>query len=155
MTQNNLANEERYQAILSILEEETIRTHKDLINHLEAKGIRVEQSTISRDLRALHIEKDKETQSYQASKQTRYENHIRALKALNADHPPTLYGNVSPCVLHVQPGQASTYAYHLQQAFPDLILHITIEINRLILLVNMDLDTNAFVEVLEEINGKN
>ena len=49
---------DRQEKLLQIISEETIETQEQLLQRLEARGIRSTQATISRDIKQLHLIKE-------------------------------------------------------------------------------------------------
>lgn len=48
---------ERHSKILELIEQHPIDRQEDLLNHLNAAGLKVTQATVSRDIRELHLVK--------------------------------------------------------------------------------------------------
>ncbi|ARK22257.1 hypothetical protein [Sporosarcina ureae] len=140
---------ERIQAIIALLQEEDFYTQLSMIEALEERKIFISQGTLSRYLQELNIEQADKGQPYQMTVNTLQTFHINELKALNESQSPTIYQNVSIQYLQTEKGKASQYAFHLQQAFPNVLLKVTIDMDSLIMLVNMDAETEAFFDVLQ------
>ncbi|NYF23554.1 hypothetical protein HDC33_000379 [Sporosarcina sp. JAI121] len=53
--------------------------------------------------------------------------------------------------MKVEEGKASSFALHLQQAFPDVVLDVAVAMDHLYLTINMDADTDGFFHTLNAI----
>lgn len=150
MTKNDIEKMKRQNAIMDFVEAEKVHTHTEIVDRLEELGIYCGQSTISNLLPILGIVKDSEDQTYKVSRETTHKKHVNALETMIEGKQPTYYPNVSCCALTMEEGKASDYAFHLQKAFPGVIIDVTIKVDSLVMLVNMDADTKAFFTLLEK-----
>lgn len=126
----------RQSAIIELVQRKEIKKQEEIINELGKLGIPATQGTISRDLKELNISMGKN--SYEISKKAIEESHENELiKRMNKDHP-ILFTNVIYYYFKTGRKNASIYAYHLEELFPDVILDLVIKDDYLIMLVNLD-----------------
>lgn len=140
---------ERKQAIIDLLQKGEFHTQTSIIEALKERNIIITQGVLSRYLQELNIEQADKGQPYKMTVNTLQTFHINELKALHESKSPMLYQNVSIQYLQTDKGKASQYAFHLLQAFPTVLLKVTVDMDSLIMLVNMDAETETFFDVLQ------
>jgi transcriptional regulator of arginine metabolism len=149
--ENSTNRVDRQQKIVEIVQAELIYTQTNIVEALEERGIFASQGTVSRDLENLNINKGGTNQSYQVSSNAIKQIHVNELQSMMKEKQHIYYPNVSYQYLKTEKGKASVYAFHLQQAFPDVILDVTIGMDSLVLLINMDAETHDFLDLLQNI----
>lgn len=105
----------RRSALVDILREHEIHSQVDLVNHMTAKGMPVDQATLSRDLRSLGVSKG--PSGYQPPDSIEVDRSVRRrLASLLRDHLLGMDPSGSMLVLKVTPGYASAIAVEIDQA---------------------------------------
>lgn len=127
----------RHEAILDIVQTVDIKSHQAIVDELNERGFTTVQGTVSRDLSELKITKANDG-FYRITSETLQEMHLNELLTLMKQQSPIYYDNVAYHYLKIGKGNASLYAFHLQTAFPSIILEVTIREDGLLMLVNMD-----------------
>jgi len=138
----------KQQAILKIIQSEKFKTQPDIVKRLEEDEIFVAQGTVSRYIKEMNIIKG-EDGVYRITNETLHEMHLSELRALLKENSLNYYKNVAYHYIKVGEGKASLFAFHLQQAFPEVILEVAIGEDSLTLLVNMDKASTEFFALLE------
>ncbi|MGJ9385234.1 hypothetical protein [Salipaludibacillus sp. CF4.18] len=139
----------RQKKISEIIQSEDFYTHSSIIEELNQQGIQSTQATISRDLRSLNLNEKEKNQPYKISEEAIQELHKYELESMMKEISPTFYEKVSYCYLKTKEGKASGYAFHLQKAFPGIIIDLTIGIDNLVMLINLNAATKDFFAFLE------
>lgn len=143
-----LEKTKRRTAIFKLIQLGNYKTQVEIVDALESEGIFSTQSTVSRDIREMKIERD-DHKAYKISPETLQDKYLDELQTLLSESPIRYYKNVATHYMKVEKGKASLYAFHLQQAFPSVILDVSINMDSLVLLVNMDAETKGFFDMLK------
>lgn len=124
------------EAILHLTKREDLSTHGEIKKRLEDLNLDTSQSTISRFLPGLGIEKAADG-FYRKTQKRVEKDHETEIQALMEKEAPTLFSNVTLAFLQTGQANASAYAFHLQKLFPDVLLDLTIKDNGLLMLINL------------------
>ena len=141
--------EKRQKVILELIQSGGYKKQDEIADELIKRGFTAVQGTVSRDIKELKIIKDANN-NYCITNETRQEMHRNELQKLLKEHSSSYYKNIAFHYMKMEKGKASVYAFHLQQAFPDVVLDITISMDSLILLINMDADTDSFFNMITD-----
>ena len=140
----------RQKVILELIQSGKYKKQEEIADELIKRGFTAVQGTVSRDIKELKIIKDVDN-TYCISNETHQEIHRSELQKLILEDTPNYYSNVAFHYMDMDKGKASIYAFHLQQAFPDVILDVTIGMTSLTLLINMDAETEDFFNLVDNI----
>lgn len=138
----------RQAAIFTLIQSRNFRTQKEIVKALDTENIYCKQSTVSRDIREMRIDKNPDSGVYRITPATLQGMHREKLQTLLNENTFSYTQHVATHYMKVEKGKASLYAFHLQQAFPAVILEVTIGIDSLVLLINLDVDTKGFFDML-------
>lgn len=119
----------RHRSILKIVRSRPVATQDDLLEALEAKGIEVTQSTLSRDLRDLRVSRMPTEDEYrylpadasdpEAGLTAAMQDRLRAVSALEAT---AIEANEVSVVISTLPGRGQGLAHYLDaQHLPDVM----------------------------------
>ena len=110
----------RHRYILKIVQSQTVATQDELLEALEAKGVEVTQSTLSRDLKDLRVSRVPTADDYrylpadasdpQAGLTATVQDRLRAVSALEVT---AIEANEVSVVLRTLPGRAQGLAHYL------------------------------------------
>lgn len=139
--------EKRQKVILELIQTGKYRKQEEIVDELIKRNFTAVQGTVSRDIREMNIVKGDDG-SYSITNETIQDMHRSELQKLLHGNESTYYKNVVYHYMKVEKGKASVYAFHLQQAFPDVILGITIGLDTLVILINMDAETDDFFNMI-------
>lgn len=142
--------EKRQKAILELIQSGEYRKQTEIVDELINRNFTAVQGTVSRDIKEMRIVKG-EDGSYRITDETLQDMHRNELQRLLEDSPPTYYENIALHYMKVEKGKASSFAFHLQQAFPDVVLDVTVSMDSLYLTINMDADTGNFFHTISNI----
>lgn len=145
-----LEKRKRREAILKMVESKKYKKQADIVEELKRQNFTTVQATVSRDIKDMNIKKD-EDGTYKITDETLHEIHVNELQSLLEENPFTYFNNVAYHYLNVEKGKASLFALHLQQAFPEVILDVTITVDSLVILVNNDADTKDFFALVQNL----
>ncbi|MFD1031856.1 arginine repressor [Metaplanococcus flavidus] len=137
----------RREAILNIVKSGRIKSHNDIVAELEERGVDTVQGTVSRDLDVLKIKKG-DSGFYEITPETQRDMHLTDIQNILQTSPVTYYKNVATHYVKVEKGKASLLAFHLQEVFPTVILDVTIRMDSLVLLINLDAETEDFFDLM-------
>ncbi|NRD77320.1 hypothetical protein HPT25_07385 [Bacillus sp. BRMEA1] len=140
----------RQKAILEIIQSGKYEKQEEIVDELVKRGFTTVQGTVSRDIKELKIIKD-EDDIYCITTETRQEMHRNELQKLLKENSTNYYKNINFHYMKVEKGKASLYAFHLQEAFPDIILDVTIGVDSLVILINKDAETDEFRNTISNI----
>lgn len=142
--------EKRQKAIIELIQSGKYRKQSEIVDELINKDFTAVQGTVSRDIKEMRIVKG-EDGSYCITNETLQDMHRNELQRFIKENPPTYYKNISFHYIKVEKGKASSLAFHLQQAFPDVVLDVTVGMDSLYLTVNMDAETDDFFNTISNI----
>ncbi|MEE8267605.1 MAG: hypothetical protein V3R97_01700 [Gemmatimonadales bacterium] len=119
----------RHRYILKIVQSRPVATQDELLEALEAKGIEVTQSTLSRDLKDLRVSRIPTADDYrylpadasdpEAGLTATVQDRLRAVSALEVT---AIEANEVSIVLRTLPGRAQGLAHYLDAGnFPDIM----------------------------------
>ena len=111
--------ENRQSFILSLINEKPITTQEQLVNALHEAGYNVTQATVSRDIKALALEKvSTDKGSIYKSKNTQFGGEHKktlSLATIFENSVTDVVGVDYFIVIHTLPGAASTVAFYLDR----------------------------------------
>lgn len=142
--------EKRQKAILELIQSGKYRTQTEIVEELSIKKFTTVQGTVSRDIKQMKIGKA-EDGSYCITSETLQDIHRNELKRLIEENPPTYYNNIAFHYMKIGKGKASSFAFHLQQAFPDVVLDVAVGIDSLYITINIDAETDDFFHTINSI----
>jgi len=141
--------DERREALLKLLDEQDFKSQLAIIRALKREyGIQVSQSTLSRDMDKLGIQKNEEGY-YKPSQVERTKFHHKRLKELLKSRKTAIYPNVATYFIRTEEGKAQEIAYHLRKTFSDAILATNVGLDYIILFVDADNPSKELLELLK------
>ncbi len=145
----NKLNPDTSKLIIELVQAGDLYTQAAMLKELSKQKVYISQSTLSRYLRNLDVEKSQKGKPYRVSSKSLFRIHLDTLESLLEENEPTLYSNISVQFLQVGAGMSSVYAYHLQEAFPKVLLDVDVKKDSLLLYINLDAETDDFFELLQ------
>jgi arginine repressor len=140
--------EKRQKVILELIQSRKYRKQTEIVDELVKRKFTAVQGTVSRDINEMNIIKGDDG-SYCITDETLHDMHRKELERLLKESPSSYYQNVAFHYMKVEKGKASIFAFHLQQAFPDILLDITIGMDNILLLINKDNETDEFRDLIK------
>lgn len=141
------AKDKRQQAIFELIQSGKYWTQTEIVRELINNGFTTVQGTVSRDIQQMKIGKA-EDGSFCITNETLQDIHRNELLKLLEKNPPVYYKNIVHHYMKVEGGKASSIAFHLQKAFPDVVLDVTVAMDSLYVTINMDADTDDFLHTV-------
>lgn len=112
-----MKKENRQSFILSLINEKIIETQNQLVNVLHESGYHVTQATVSRDIKALELEKVSTAMgSVYRSKELHFAGKYKKTLSLSTVFENSVTGVIGVdyfILIHTLPGAASIVAFHL------------------------------------------
>lgn len=146
-----LEKKKRHQAIHLLLEEIDLRTHEDIVLELQNQGIKTSQSTVHRDLEHLGIKKNNDGY-FKPSHDVQKKFHLDNLYDLLVSSGSRASSNIQTYFIKTEKGKAQQIAFHLEQAFNDIVLKTIIDLDSVLVFADGDEVTDEFLEVFEAEN---
>ncbi|PTY81209.1 hypothetical protein B5V88_05380 [Heyndrickxia sporothermodurans] len=143
-----LEKKKRHQAIHLLLGEMDLRTHEDIVLELQKQGIKTSQSTVHRDLEHLGIKKNNDGY-FKPSHDVQKKFHLDILYDLLISSDSSTSSNVQTYFIKTEKGKAQQIAFHLEQAFNDIVLKTIIDLDSVLVFADGDEATDEFLEVFE------
>lgn len=141
--------DERQEALLKLLDEQDFKSQLAIVRALKREyGIQVSQSTLSRYMKELGIQKNEEGY-YKPSQVERTKFHHKRLKELLKSRKTAIYPNVATYFIRTEEGKAQEIAYHLRKTFSDAILATNVGLDYIILFVDADNPSKELLELLK------
>ena len=147
-----ISRRRRQQAILRLVREHAVSTQSDLVDELEAQGVEVNQSTVSRDIKDLGLVKTpRSTGWYCYAVPTNVvaltERSIRILR----DFVDSIDGSGHLAVVHTDSGNAHPVAEALDRLHLDMIVGTVAGDNTLLVVLHEGTTWQQFRDELEEL----
>jgi transcriptional regulator of arginine metabolism len=138
----------RQQAIHLILENMDLRTGDEIVFELQKQGIKTSQPTVHRDLEHLGIKKNNDGY-FKPSNEVQKKFHLDILYDLLVSSGSSASSNIQTYFIKTERGKAQQIAFHLEQAFNDIVLKTIIDLDSVLVFADGDEVTDEFLEVFE------
>jgi transcriptional regulator of arginine metabolism len=139
----------RQQAIHLILENMDLRTEDAIVQELEKQGIKTSQTTVHRDLEHLGIRKNNEGY-FKPSHEVQKKFHLDILDDLLISSDSSTSSNVQTYFIKTEKGKAQQIAFHLEQAFNNIVLKTIIDLDSVLVFADGEEVTAEFLKVFGE-----
>lgn len=136
----------RHESIHRLLNKKDLRTHEDIVVELQNHGIKTSQPTIHRDLEYLGIKKDDEGY-FKLTNKAQKQFHLNNLYDLLINNDSRVSSNVQSFFIKTEKGKAQQIAFHLEQAFSDIVLKTIIDFDSILVFADGEEVTEEFLKV--------
>lgn len=135
-TQRNRAK--RHQIIRDLLLNKKIKNQKNLKLELEDEGVIVAQATLSRDMKDLEVGRNSETGFLEVGESSNSKIHLKNLYNLAVNSYPSsgIFNKIDIHYLNSPIGKAQEIAFHLEEAFPTIVLKTIVDMTSILVIVD-------------------
>ncbi|MGC7929586.1 hypothetical protein ACP3VS_13270 [Lysinibacillus sp. VIII_CA] len=141
--ERNHEKKKRHREIHIILEQQNITTHDEIVKELSKRNIVTSQSTVYRDLEELGIRRNA-NRVYKPSEEIQKKFHIDALYDLLMANDSLVCDNVVTYFINTKKGKAQEIAFHLEEAFNNIVLKTIIGLDNVVIFADGNEITDEF-----------
>lgn len=143
-----LKMKKRQQTIHHILQNTDLGTEDEIVLALKNQGIKTSQPTVHRDLEQLGIKKNNDGY-FKPSHEVQKKFNLDTLYALLISSDSSTSSNVQTFFIKTEKGKAQQIAFHLEQAFSDIVLKTIVDLDSILVFVDEEELTEEFLKVFE------